>query len=123
MKYAKRRLCDEIFDLRSRSRVHCYECVPIKVKHASTVGYYVYMWFDDDALLYIGKGVDNRAWRHHHADPSHQDALCERLRHSAKSFQVRIVKDGLTESEAIDWEYALIHTLQPPGNITSGTRQ
>lgn len=62
--------------------------------------YYVYGYFREDGTpYYIGKGCDDRAWC-----KSHRVEVPPRNR-------IRILQDGLTNREALDWEGDLISLL------------
>ena len=68
--------------------------------------FYVYFWNDPrvDEVFYVGKGMNQRAWKKHH------NQRCENRRqriHSAGFSDrdiVQIVRDGLTEKAALDLE-------------------
>jgi hypothetical protein len=83
---------------------------PLPVRNAPR-GRYVYAWFKDGEKLpfYVGKGVGDRAWRRHKLD--NRPAYCQLLRESASTFQVKIVRDNLTDEGASLLESALISFL------------
>ena len=74
-------------------------------------GRYVYAWFKDGEILpfYIGKGADRRAWQRHTIGG--RTAYCQRLRDSASTFQVKIIKDNLTDEGASLVESVLMSFL------------
>lgn len=86
-----------------------------------TKGDYVYGWFDNDGIFYIGRGCNNRAWERHINSSDGTLAKCETLRINSKGFYVRILKDNLTLEGAILIESVLIDLLRPYGNINRGT--
>ena len=68
--------------------------------------YYVYAAFVDKKLKYIGKGKGNR-YEHVTSGCSHVYGLNESY-FQGKTIEVGIVRDNLTESEALDLEAGLI---------------
>lgn len=81
-------------------------------------GRYVYAWFNDESDLpfYIGKGVDDRAWkRHKHADGRSQ--WCQQIRASSSGFRVVVVRDNLTNEGAMLLESALITFVSQCGRV------
>jgi hypothetical protein len=73
-------------------------------------GRYVYAWFNDESDLpfYIGKGVDDRAWRRHVHKDSGRSQLCQQVRADSSGFRVEIVRDNLTNEGALLLESSLI---------------
>jgi hypothetical protein len=73
-------------------------------------GRYVYAWFNDQSLLpfYIGKGVDDRAWKRHVRSDSVTSQFCQQIRASSSGFRVEIIRDNLTNEGAMLIESTLI---------------
>ena len=107
--------------------------VGLEVDTADTVrvskipkGSYVYAWFKDNEPLpfYIGKGNESRAWDRHKGAGG-LNAWCETVRSTAKNFQIKIVRDNLTDEGAILIEATLINFFSSCGvrlaNSLSGT--
>jgi len=103
-------------EVQSRPEGHILECkeqLGDVVKIASREiprGRYVYAWFNDESDLpfYIGKGVDDRAWRRHLHNESGRSQLCQQMRVVSSGFRVEIVRDNLTNEGAMLLESALI---------------
>ncbi len=75
-------------------------------------GCYVYGWYSRGWLFYVGRGQDERAWEHH------GDHKCQAIRDNVgDGFECKIIKDGLTEREAMIAETVTILTSQPIGNV------
>lgn len=77
--------------------------------------YYVYAVFVDKKLKYIGKGKANR-YEHAASGCSHVYGLNESY-FKGKLIETGIVKDHLTESEALDLETGLIWGMGGAENI------
>ena len=75
--------------------------------------HYVYAWFKNDEILpfYIGKGTGCRAWDRHIDSTTGKDCTCERIARSAEVLRIKIIKDGLLDTEATLLEWTLIHFL------------
>lgn len=73
-------------------------------------GRYVYAWFNDQSSLpfYIGKGVDDRAWRRHVHNDVGRSQLCQQIRASSSGFEVRIIRENMTNEGAMLVESSLI---------------
>lgn len=84
-------------------------------------GRYVYLWFKDDEIFpfYVGKGVGNRAVVTHtcHWNGVTLWAPCERMRQSARKFNVVIVRDNLTNEGASLLESSFIQYFTKMGVI------
>lgn len=82
-------------------------------------GRYVYAWFNDDSPLpfYIGKGVDDRAWRRHVHSNDGRSQLCQQVRCSSAGFRVEIVRDNMTNEGAMLVESALIRFVACCGGL------
>ena len=79
-------------------------------------GNYVYFWYKNNEIFpfYVGKGMEDRAWRRHQCNTKKLSAWCERVRATAKNFKVEIVREDLTEDGAALLESVFIdyfHTL------------
>lgn len=89
-------------------------------------GSYVYAWFKDNESLpfYIGKGNQSRAWDCHKGVGG-LNAWCETVRSTAKNFQIKIIRENLTDEGAILIEATLINFFSSCGvrlaNSLSGT--
>lgn len=91
-------------------------------------GRYVYGWFDDGELFYIGRGVGGRYAKSHktgtHGSVSERQAECEMRREQCRSagrkFTVHIFRDGLTQEGAALIESVLIDLFQPACNASKG---
>lgn len=80
------------------------------------LGNYIYAWYKDDEAtpFYIGRGGAYRAWVRH--TKNGEDAYCETIRKTCERFQVKILRDRLTPSEAIALERNIIELYQPIAN-------
>ena len=87
------------------------------------VGHYVYAWYKDGAQFpfYVGKGVRGRAWAPHTTGKRNKLAACERVRYTAKDFQVKIIREALTGAEAALVEDVLIAFLVTAGVVLENT--
>lgn len=80
---------------------------------------YVYVWYDGDVVLYVGKGAGKRATEvHKNSDGTFAD--CELLKRRSKDFRCVIVRDGLTAAGSALVESTLISVLKPIGNQVLG---
>ena len=61
------------------------------------IGHYVYEWYDNEILFYIGMGTNRRAWN------QHLDYI-ENIRIASDYFHVKIVRHGLTKPTAHAFE-------------------
>ena len=110
-----------------RLRSRCPSCAELGKKPPRwprrPKNFYVYGWYDDDHLFYVGCGSLDRALeRHHEWDGfGHQSAYCELRRAGCRFFRVRIFMDGMTEPAAAALEAALINIFQPECNQRAGT--
>lgn len=84
-------------------------------------GRYVYAWFKNEEVMpfYIGKGIDSRAWERHIDPVNGKLQYCEQVRISATSFEIRIIRDNLTEEGAALIEATLISFLSGCGYVLS----
>lgn len=84
-------------------------------------GRYVYAWFNNESLLpfYIGKGVDDRAWRRHVHKDDGRSQLCQQIRASSSGFEVKIIRENMTNEGAMLVESALISFVLACGGFLS----
>jgi hypothetical protein len=84
-------------------------------------GRYVYAWFNDESLLpfYIGKGVDDRAWKRHVHSDDGRSQLCQQIRSSSSGFKVKIIRENMTNEGAMLVESALISFVLSCGGFLS----
>jgi len=82
-------------------------------------GRYVYAWFNSESNLpfYVGKGVGDRAWRRHVHSDDGRSQFCQQLRSACSGFQVRIIRDNLTNEGAMLVESALISFVSSCGGF------
>lgn len=80
--------------------------------------YYVYAHVnpETEALLYIGKGTDGRAWKISGRQPGHLEALENYVSEHGRGSYVRIIADDLEESESLIVEKQFIWECKPPFN-------
>jgi hypothetical protein len=76
--------------------------------------YYVYGWYLNGELLYVGKGCGKRAWRNHE--------LSMKILLHLPTFEVRILERFERESEALEIETALIAAYKPRYNVIGKQR-
>jgi hypothetical protein len=95
------------------------------------IGYYVYTLADPSTnkIFYVGKGTGNRIFAHARAaikNPTESDKLSKirKLRGSGKEVKYEIIRHGLSESEALEVESALIDFIGLPvlTNLVAGTK-
>jgi hypothetical protein len=81
-------------------------------------GRYVYAWFNDESPLpfYIGKGVDDRAWRRH-SDNDGRSHWCQQVKASSLGFRVEVIRENLTNEGAMLLESALITFVSGCGRV------
>lgn len=98
-----------------------YEVEPIQRQLKIPRGRYVYAWFNDqsDLPFYIGKGVDDRAWRRHIHRDSGISQLCQQIRSCSSGFRVEIIRDNMTNEGAMLVESALIAFVSQCGGFLS----
>ncbi len=84
------------------------------------VGRYIYAWYRNGENLpfYIGKGIGDRAWRHHDNGDGSAPAACQVIRSSSKRFEVRILRENLTQEGALLCESLLLDFLTEQCGIT-----
>ena len=85
------------------------------------VDYYVYVCRVDGEVTYVGKGKGDR-WKHCLSGKSHNRKLNEAVI-LGKDVSVDFVKKGLSESEALTLESALISVLDTPFNVVKPSTQ
>jgi hypothetical protein len=73
-------------------------------------GYYVYAWYrnTDEHPFYVGKGSGNRAWVRHLAVDGIKPAVCELVRQDSDTVRIAIVKEAMSDDEALELEEELI---------------
>ena len=67
-------------------------------------------------LLYIGRGVNSRAWDINSRKPGHRETLLELNDEFGRGAYVLIIADDLSSDEAAAAEVHIIHRLKPPFN-------
>lgn len=74
--------------------------------------YYVYEYYiqNTNDVFYVGKGTKNRAWK------DVRNAACEQIKNEY-DWDIRIVKDNLTEESALELEKELIVKYREKGDI------
>lgn len=74
--------------------------------------YYVYEYFikENNDVFYVGKGTRNRAWK------DNRNAACEQIKREYE-WDIKIVKENLTEEEALELEKQLIIQYRESGDI------
>ena len=80
--------------------------------------YYVYAHVnpETEALLYIGKGTDGRAWKISCRKAGHLETLENYVSEHGRGSYVRIIADDLESDEAFTIERQLIWECKPPFN-------
>lgn len=76
-----------------------------------TKGFYVYAWYADGELIYIGKGKGSRVIQTTH------NSLAQSLRSKSSNWRYDILEDGMTESMALRVESCLIRLMKPKANV------
>lgn len=95
----------------------CRQC-----RHGSARGRYVYAWYEDDAIFYVGIGRGQRGVARHMSQGTL--APCERHRRKiGNRFSARIVRDNLTSEGARLIEAVLISLLRPKYNKMGGHKR
>lgn len=81
-----------------------------------STNYYVYGHYDksDNSLFYIGKGTSSRAYSKKNRNKYWHNIV------NKHGFEVKILKDQLSEKEALSLEVDLISQLNPKANFTKG---
>jgi hypothetical protein len=90
--------------------------------------YYVYELIDPRSSLpfYVGKGTGKRAWAHAGNERAgrepnpHKAEILGQLRRAGLAVEVRIVQDGLSETEAFSAERRRIYALR--GTLTNASK-
>ncbi|WP_341284875.1 GIY-YIG nuclease family protein [Priestia megaterium] len=74
--------------------------------------YYVYEYVikENQEVFYVGKGTSKRAWR------DTRNAACEQIKNEY-NWEIRIVKENLTEEEALNLEKELIQKYRKSGDL------
>lgn len=74
--------------------------------------YYVYEYFikENNDVFYVGKGTRNRAWK------DTRNAACEQIKQEYE-WEIRKVKENLTEEEALELEKQLITQYRKRGDF------
>jgi hypothetical protein len=95
---------------REKPGKHCPKKIP--------TGRYVYAWFNDESDLpfYVGKGVDDRAWRRH-VDQDGRSMWCQQVRVTSSCFRVEVIRDNLTNEGAMLVEASLIAFVRFCGGL------
>jgi excinuclease UvrABC nuclease subunit len=75
---------------------------------------YVYVHNSEDAVVYVGKGSGDRAWRTQNRSEKHKTWMLARL----PDLAVSIVAKGLSSAEALSLERCLIEEHKPEYNRT-----
>jgi hypothetical protein len=89
-----------------------------KCRKKMPTGRYVYAWFNDESDLpfYVGKGVDDRAWKRH-ADEDGRSMWCQQVRVTSSRFRVEVIRDNLTNEGAMLVEASLISFVRLCGGL------
>jgi hypothetical protein len=79
-------------------------------------GHYVYVYLDGDTPIYIGKGQKDRAWNHfrpgvRQSRPCTFYTKLDEMQAAGEEAIVRIIKEGLTNEEALNSEDDLIKLI------------
>lgn len=97
-------ICGQGFKRVSPKQKRCRGCIKKKRNHRKAVvtknRFYVYAWFQAGSAMpfYVGKGSGSRAWRKERGDAA-----------------VRLLREGLTEEQALLVEGVLIDVLWDVG--------
>ena len=77
--------------------------------------YYVYAHYDSEEIVYVGKGLESRAWAFggKHRSELHSEFMRSRLFKGDASF-VKILETNLTKDEAFELEELLIQEIGNP---------
>lgn len=89
-----------------------FVCKPISIVRDRTT--YVYAWYINDEVVYVGQGIDGRAWRYRAAEYA---VMC-----LVPGFAVKILAYVATATEARRVESALINRWKPRYNSTIANR-
>jgi hypothetical protein len=79
--------------------------------------YYVYVWYYEDDVVYVGKGKGDR-YKHGNSGCSQNYCLNEiHFTKGSEKLKVDFLKKDLTEDDALHYETVYINTLKPKCNI------
>ena len=78
--------------------------------------YYVYKHTDRGKVVYIGMGVNGRAWEIYKRSPEHSEFIVKCLHKNISS--IKIIKYFNNKKDAYTFEYELINKLKPKFNET-----
>ena len=77
--------------------------------------FYIYAHYDENEIVYIGKGNGGRAWTTSGRDAPHKHFMEERLNDGKAEF-VKILETGLHHNQVVELEELVIKTMQPRYN-------
>ena len=81
--------------------------------------YYVYLHIDGNEIVYVGKGIDGRAWSTCRNDPEHKKWMKEKL---PNNITIKFEALNLTENKALYIEHQLIKNYNPKFNGKLGPK-